>query len=79
MHLYCITVCKSCDFCINTFSYAMISAIVTIQIKIYWLHEYFVASAGATILKAPLGNLEIPIPLLKFSLYQYLLSYYNSG
>ena len=37
----------------NTFSYAIISAIVTIQIKIYWWLEYFVASGRVPFVKTP--------------------------
>ena len=42
-------------FLMNTFSYAIISAIVTIQIKIYWWLEYFVASGCVPIVKTPEG------------------------
>ena len=41
-------------FLTNTFSNAIISATVTIQIKIYGSYEYFVASGRAPVVKAPL-------------------------
>ena len=46
-------------FLTNTFSYAIVSAIVSIQIKIYRSHECFVASGLAPIVKGPLHTLTL--------------------
>ena len=43
--------CINISFQTNTFSYAFISVTVTIQIKIYWSHNYFLASGCAPIVK----------------------------